>query len=401
MGKALCDSEANINLMPLSIAKRLSLGELTPTAMTLQMADRTLAHPKGILEDVLIKVGKFVFPVDFVVINIEEEKQVPLLLGRSFLATRVALIDVKIGELTLRVGDEAVHFNLDDSLKQPELISADCEFVETKIPVSSELTTDCNFQNSMNENEMNFQYLKHLEVEFLNSNFRLKYSVFSIRENGAERSSSYEEEVAEENKSSEGLILKELPEHLKYAFLKLEKGKSIIISNGLTKLEEKKLLETLKKCKEAIAWSIEDLKGINPLVCMHKILLKENARTSIKHQRRLNPVMKEVVRKVLKWLNAGFIYAISDSPWVSPIHVVPKKGGFTVIRNGKNELIPTRTVTGRRVCTDYRKLNTATRKDHYPLPFNDQMLDKLARHSHYYFLDGYSSYNQIAIALED
>ena len=145
MGKALCDSGAYINLMPLSVAKRLSLGELTPKVMTLQMADRTLAHPEGILEDVLIKVGKFVFPVDFIVINIEEDKQVSLLLGRPFLATGVALIYVKKGELTLRVGDEVVHFNLYDSLKQPELRSADYEFVETKILVSFELTTDYNF----------------------------------------------------------------------------------------------------------------------------------------------------------------------------------------------------------------------------------------------------------------
>ena len=101
--------------------------------------------------------------------------------------------------------------------------------------------------------------------------------------------------------------------------------------------------------------------------------MEENAKTSIENQRRLNPVLKEVVRKeVMKWLNAGFIYAISDSPWVSPVHVVPKKGGFTVIRNKKNELIPIRSVTGWRVCIDYRKLNIATRKDHYPLPFIDQ-----------------------------
>ena len=147
MGKTLCDSRASINLMPLSVAKRITLGELTSTSMTLQMADRTLAHPEGILEDVLIKVGKFVFPVDFVVINIEEDKQVPLLLGRTFLAIGAPLIDVKKRELTLRVGDEAVHFNLNDILKQPELRSTDCEFVETKISVSYELTTDYNFQN--------------------------------------------------------------------------------------------------------------------------------------------------------------------------------------------------------------------------------------------------------------
>ena len=256
MGKGLCNFGASINLMPLSVAKRLSLGELTPTAMTLQIANRTFAHPEGIFEDVLIKVGKFVFPVDFVVINIEEDKQVPLLLGIPFLAIEAALIDVNKGELTLRVGDEAVHFNLNHSLKQPELSSVDCEIVETKIPVIYELTTDCNFQNSMNENEMNFQYLEHLEVEILNSNFKLKDSVFSVEENSEEKLSSYEEKIAEENKSSEGLILRELSKHLKYSFLQPEKGKSVIISAGLTRLEEQKLLETLKKYKEAIAWSI-------------------------------------------------------------------------------------------------------------------------------------------------
>ena len=245
------------------------------------MVDMTLAHPEGILEDVLIKVGKFVFPMNFVVINIEVNKQVPLLLGRPFLATRATLIDGKKGELTLRIGDEVVHFNLNHSLKQPKLSSADCEIIETKIHVSSELTTDCNFQNSMNENEMNFQYLEHLEVEILNSKFKLKDSIFSVGENSAKKSSSYEEKVAEENKSLEGLILNEFPEHLKYAFLQLEKGNPVIISAGLARLEEQKLLETLRKYKEAIAWSIEDLKGISPSICIHKILLEENARTSI------------------------------------------------------------------------------------------------------------------------
>ena len=170
----------------------------------------------------------------------------------------------------------------------------------------------------------------------------------------------------------------------------------------MTKHKEKKLLEILRKYKGTIAWSLEDLKGISHSICIHKILLEENAKISIEHQRRLNPVMKEVVRKeVLKWLNAGFIYAISDSPWVSPVHMVPKKSGFTVIRNEKNELIPTRTLTGWRVCIDYRKLNTTTKKDHYPLPFIDQMMDRLAGHSYFYFLDGYSGYNQITIAPED
>ena len=195
--------------------------------------------------------------------------------------------------------------------------------------------------------------------------------------------------------------MKELPSHLKYEFLEPEKRKSVIISTALTESEEQKLLEILRKYKEAIAWSIEDLKGISPSICMHKILLNDNEKNSIEHQRRLNPVMEEVVRKdVMKWLNAGFIYAISDSSWVSSVHVVTKKGGFTMIRNEKNELIPTRTLIGWRVCIDYRKLNTATRKDHFPLPFIDHMLDRLAGHPHFGFLDGYYGYNQIAITPE-
>ena len=142
------------------------------------------------------------------------------------------------------------------------------------------------------------------------------------------------------------MILKELPSHLKYAFLEPEKAKPVIISAALIEPEEQKLLEILRRYKEAISWSVEDLKGISPSICIHKILLVENAKTSIEHQRRLNPVMKDVVRKeVLKWLNAGFIYAILDSSWVSLVHVVPKKGGFTMIRNERNELIPTRTMT--------------------------------------------------------
>ena len=189
-------------------------------------------------------------------------------------------------------------------------------------------------------------------------------------------------------------MLKELPSHLKYAFLEPEGAKPVIISTALNENEEQQLLRILKNYKEAIAWSIEDLKGISPSICMHKILLNDDAKTSVEHQRRLNPMMKDVVRKeVLKWLNAGFIYGISDNPWVSPVHVVPKKGGFTVIINEKNKLIPTRTVIGWRVSIDYRKLNTVTKKNHFPLPFIDQMLDRLAGHPHLCFLYGYSGYN--------
>ena len=125
--KALCDSRASINLMPLSMVKRLSLGELTSITITLQMVDRTMAQPEGVLEDVLIKVGKFIFPVDFIVMDMEEDTQVPLLLGRHFLAIGAALIDIKKGELTLMVGEEAIHFNLNKILKQSDCESTDCK----------------------------------------------------------------------------------------------------------------------------------------------------------------------------------------------------------------------------------------------------------------------------------
>ena len=112
--------------------------------------------------------------------------------------------------------------------------------------------------------------------------------------------------------------------------------------------------------------------------------------------------MKEVVRKeVLKWLDEGVNYHISDSSWVSPVHVVPKKGGTIVIKTANNALLLSRTMTGWRIFLDYRKLNKKSRKDHFPLPFMNQMLDRLVGCEYYYFLDGYSSYNQITIILED
>ena len=106
--------------------------------------------------------------------------------------------------------------------------------------------------------------------------------------------------------------------------------------------------------------------------------------------------MKEVVRKeILKLLEAGIIYPIANSQWVSHVHCVPKKGGITVVPNDKDELIPQRIITGYRMVIDFCKLNKATKKDHYPLPFIDQMLERLSKHTHFCFLDGYSGFSQI------
>ncbi|XP_068305070.1 uncharacterized protein [Pyrus communis] len=198
------------------------------------------------------------------------------------------------------------------------------------------------------------------------------------------------------------LELKPLPSHLKYVFLGEDQTLPVIISSSLTAQEEDKLIRVLKEHKPAIGWTLADIKGISPTTCMHRILLEEGAKPSREAQRRLNPPMLEVVKKeIIKLLDCGVIYPISDSHWVSPVQVVPKKSGVTVVKNEEQELVPTRVVTGWRVCIDYRKLNAMTRKDHFPLPFLDQMLERLAGYKFYCFLDGYSGYNQIVIAPED
>ncbi|CAA7031567.1 unnamed protein product [Microthlaspi erraticum] len=197
-------------------------------------------------------------------------------------------------------------------------------------------------------------------------------------------------------------LMRHLWDEYKYAFLGPNSTYPVIVNAELNNVELALLLCELRKYRKAIGYSLDDIPGISPDLCMHRIHLEDESMTSVEHQRRLNPNLKDVVKKeIMKLLDAGVIYAISDSKWVSPVHVVPKKGGITVVKNDRNELIPTRTVTGHRMCIDYRKLNAATRKDHFPLPFIDQMLERLANHPYYCFLDGYSGFFQIPIHPDD
>ncbi|GKF34512.1 hypothetical protein Tco_0107712, partial [Tanacetum coccineum] len=163
------------------------------------------------------------------------------------------------------------------------------------------------------------------------------------------------------------LELKDLPSHIEYAFLEGTVKLPVIIAKNLKEDEKVRLLKVLKSHKRAIAWKTSDIKGIDPQFCTHKILIEDDSKLEIQHQRRVNPKIHEVI----KILDVGLIYPISDIPWVNPVHCVPKKGGITVIENDDNELIPTRLVTGWCVCIDYRKLNDATHKDHFLLPFMD------------------------------
>jgi len=145
-----------------------------------------------------------------------------------------------------------------------------------------------------------------------------------------------------------------LPEHLWYAYLREVSTYPVIVSAKLSETEEEKLLRVLRKHKAALGWVLADIKGISPSICMYKILLEDKVKPTVEHQRRLNPTMKEVVRKeVLKWLDAGVIYPISDTSWVSPVQVVPNKGGMTVVRGADDKLIRTRMVTRWRIYMDY------------------------------------------------
>ena len=236
--KALCDSGANINLMPLSVAKKLSLGELTPTTVTLQMAVITMAKPEGVIEDVLVKVGKFIFPVDFIILDMEEDSQVPLLLGRPFLATGAALIDMQKGVLTLRVGEEAADFNLLKSLKNVDTDREDYKFVDDVYLNNSDCYYDCNTQLPINENEMNFQYPEGVNSDFLHINLHSTENVMSLKQNGMIKGDNNEEKEIHQETSTEGLVLKELPSHLKYAYLELPRSKPVIISARLSYAEE-------------------------------------------------------------------------------------------------------------------------------------------------------------------
>jgi hypothetical protein len=193
-----------------------------------------------------------------------------------------------------------------------------------------------------------------------------------------------------------------MPSGLRYAFLDNDQDSPVIISNRLSQEESLRLITILEKYHFAFGYSLQDLKRISPILCTHRIPTDLDCTPSREPQRRLSNTMREVVKKeVLKLLHARIIYPVPHSEWVSPVQIVPKKRGMSVVKNKKNELVPQRTVTGCRMCIDYRKLNKATKKDYFSLPFIDEMLERLANHSFFCFLDGYSGYHQIPIHLDD
>ncbi|GJY89661.1 reverse transcriptase domain-containing protein [Tanacetum coccineum] len=421
--------------------------------MTIELVDRSITKPIGIAEDVYLKVGKFKFPANFVLVDFDADPQVPLILRRSFLKTGRALIDVYEGEITLRVEKEAITFNLDQTLRYSsnyddittnriDVIEMACEeysqevlgfsdviasgnptpYYDPIVSTSSPTLTPFGDSDFLLEEVDAFLALEddptspEVDDSYYDSegDILLLESFLNDDPSPPPNQGNYLPEIRKELKICEAktdkssideppeVELKDLPPHLEYAFLEGDNKLPVIIAKDLSVEEKAALIKVLKSHKRAIAWKLSDIKGINPEFYTHKILMEEDYKPAVQHQRRVNPKIHDVIKKeVEKLLDAGLIYPISDSPWVSPVHCVPKKGGFTVVENDENELIPTRLVTGWRVCIDYRKLNEATRKDHFPLPFMDQMLERLAGNEYYCFLDGFSGYFQIPIDPND
>nr|GEW34734.1 reverse transcriptase domain-containing protein [Tanacetum cinerariifolium] len=375
LGKAEClalaDLGASINLMTLSVWNKLSLLDLSPTCMTLKLVDRSISRPIEVAEDVYVKVGTFHFSADFVVVDFDADPRVPLILERSFLKTERALIDVFEGKLTFRVGKEAITFNLDQTsrylanyndmmAKRIDVIDMACEEYLQEVLGFSDVTANDPTSPEVDQSYLDSEGDILLLEAFLNDDPSLPppnqgnylpevHKELKICEAKSDKSSIDEPLEVE---------LKDLPPHLEYAFLEGDDKLPVIIAKDLNVEEKTALITVLKSHKRAITWKLSDIKGIDPEFCTHKILMEEDFEPAVKHQRRVNPKIHDVIKQeVLKLLDAGLIYPISDSPWVSPVHCVPKKGGFTVVENEDNELILTRLVTGWRVCIDYRKLN--------------------------------------------
>ena len=394
--KALLDLGASVNLLPYSMYKKLGLGELKPTSITLSLADRSIKIPKGTIEDVLIQVDRFYYPVDFIVLDTEPvavgPNHVPIILGRPFLATSNAIINCRNGVMQLTFGNMTLELNI-FHLGKRHMHSEEDDFEEVCI-------LDTILEEQANQQQVQEILTSELSECFVEQHELQEMSL--VQGYCRRRIEILPLLTGNEPKEPQQIELKPLPAELKYAFLEANEQCPVVISSLLTTAQEHNLLHLLKKNKQALGWKISDLKGINPSICTHHIYLEEESKAVRQPQRRLNPHLQEVVRvEVLKLLQAGIIYPISDSTWVSPTQVVPKKSGVTTVKNEKGEELSTRLTTSWRVCIDYRRLNEVTRKDHFPLPFIDQLLERVSGHPFYCFLDGYSGYFQIEIAPED
>nr|GEX78785.1 reverse transcriptase domain-containing protein [Tanacetum cinerariifolium] len=373
---ALADLGTSINLMPLFVWQKLLLPELTSTRMTLELANRSTVIPTDVAKDVFVKVEKFYFLAEFVVVDYDVDPRVPLILERPFLRMARALIDVHGEEMTLRVNDEAITFKVkhtsryshnsyDETVHQVNVIEVACEEYAQEVLRFSDSSTSGNptpwilslllfSPRSLLSKEGDIALIEKFLNEYPSPNLP------SLRKDDLKQVDVTMTKPSIEEPPE--LEVKDLPSHLEYAFLEGTDKLPVIISKELKYEEKAALLKVLKLHKPAIAWKISDIKGIDPRFCTHKILMEDDFKPVVQHQRRVNPKIHKVIKKeVIKLLDVGLIYPISNSP----------------------------------------KLNDAIRKDHFPLPFMDKIHERLAGNEYHCFLARFSGYFQIPIDSQD
>eukprot|EP00253_Pinus_taeda_P005467 PITA_05467 len=322
----------------------------------------------------MVSVDSWEYPTDFLIINPKTRLDGhSLILGRPWLATADAYIGCRQGNMTITKGPDIKNLVLYPPA-QPSLptiktnqypVSYLTNNIRSPLTVQKALdfkdqTEDDAINNFISQTESR----SHTQCFMIEAAFDSELEEYSLKD-------PHDQTIPVTVVANSKVV-------------EIEPGKTLNINANLTPDQEIKLLNLLQKYKEAFAWDYPDMKGIDPQLCTHHIYMEKDARPVRQPQRRLNPHLKEIVKAELqKLLDVNFIYPISDSKWVSPLVVVPKK-------NGKW-----------RICVDYRELNKATQKDHFPLPFIDQVLDTLAGNNFFSFLDGFSGYNQIQIAPED
>ncbi|XP_052116536.1 uncharacterized protein LOC127746657 [Arachis duranensis] len=349
----MCDLGACVSIMPLSVYWVLKLPPLKRSTTRFVLADKSIITVTGVVEDVLVNIKGLVFPIDFYVLEMpssETERALSILLGRPFLRTSRFKLDAYSGTYSFEIDRRVVSFSLEEAMKHP--------------PENHSL-----FQCDPIDNMVAEVHLAKLDE---------KYMIEEANEGPSELNITHHTNHPETqtSKNEKKMDLKPLPPHLRYSYLDEAQELPVIIAKELTPQQEEKLLNVLRKNKRAIGWTLADLVGISPQVCEHRIFLEEGAKPVRQPQRRLNPTILEVVKKeVTKLLEADIIYPISDSEWVSPVQVVPKKSGVTTIKNESDELIATRVQNSWRVCIDYRSL---------PYPSSERDVRSFLGHAGFY-----------------
>ncbi|XP_076954627.1 uncharacterized protein LOC143629164 [Bidens hawaiensis] len=357
-------------------------GEKRKADTAVVLADLTLKLPRGIVTDVIVMIEDFYYPIDSLVLDnvtVDPKRQPNVILGRHFLAIANALINCRTGVVDMTFGNKNLRLNVFSNVSNP-LVSDECfaaEVIDGLNPHESDddAIEECDICcRKAVEHVLQLQE-KEKEVEL----YAASIGKPPWSQQVERLPDTIDSKLKPSLESPPVVELRELPKQLKYVFLLEGETLQAIMAANLKDEQEKALVDVLREHKAAIGWTIADLRGISPSIVMHKIITDPEAKPAHDAQRRLNPNMREVVKKeVLKWLVVGFIFPISDSTWVSPTQTVLKKSGIQITRNERGEEIATRPVTGWRICVDYRKSNSATYKDHFPLSFIDQIIEKLA-----------------------